>query len=153
MLEMLKFKITYFKEGIINLNLYRDIIITCLKLNDQLRLDNFISNNLRQTNLEYRKCIKHYSLAHSEFLINDFQKALEYASKISFRNIFVNSVESIYFRNDIKAHVLRCLYDLNYLETAFNHIDSYIHFLQSSKIASEYLKKSISNSSMLFPTY
>lgn len=141
MLEMLRKNVTSHKEDYINLNLYRNVLLTCFKLNDLKMLNKFISDYFKNTDPECRDSILTFSDAHREFLKGNYAGSLQLASKMNFRNLFISSGESFYFKNDIKSLILKCLYELNYNENAFNHIDSYKHFLNNSLLIKESLKK------------
>lgn len=141
LLEMLRRNVTSHRENYINLNLYRNILLTCFKLNDLKMLKSFITAYLKYTDPDCFENIRIYSEAHKEFLKGNFADALQLASKVNFRNLFISAGETFYFKNDIKSVILKCLYELDYFESAFNHIDSYKHFLNNSSLIKDSLKK------------
>ncbi len=142
LLEMLKFNVLSHKEkDFINLNLYRNILILCSMLNETDIMKKFISKYTDYVAPESRDTVLAYSNSHLNFLLGNFEKALELCNSIDFSNLLMTTNENLYFKNDIKSLTLRCLYELDALESAISNIDAYKHFLKNSKLIKDIHKR------------
>lgn len=141
MVEMLKNKVISHRKDIINLNLYRNILITFFRENNNEGLRKFISDYSGSVDRESRESIKIYSEAHLYFLEGNYKSSLELCSKVQFSSLLLSANENLYFKNDIKSLLLKCLYELELFETALYHIDSYKHFLSNSELIRDNLRR------------
>ncbi|MEP7145605.1 MAG: hypothetical protein ABI792_01210 [bacterium] len=145
-LEMLKFNIVSHKENdIINLNLFRNIIVQCIKLNEIKILKKFILKYIIYVRSESRASMSAYSYAHLNFLQDNFEKALELCNEINFNDLLLSANENLFFKNDIKKLSLMCLYELNSIESAMSNIDAHKHFLRNSRLIKENTRIRIMN--------
>jgi len=142
LMEMLKHKVTsHSNKDVINLNLYRNILMLCHSLNETQILQTLITKYLNLIDLENRKSISDYSNAYLNFQQKDFSSSLEYCNRIDFSKLLISTNDNLYFKNDIKRLSLMCLYELSYFESALSQIDAFRHFLRSSKIIKEKSRK------------
>jgi len=146
LLEMLKLNVISHKQkDYINLNLYRNILILCTMLKETDILKKFISKYLNFVEINSRNSVSAYSYSHLNFLQGNFEKALEYCNKINFNDLLISTNDNLYFKNDIKALTLKCLYELNFYESAISYIDTYKHFLRKSKLINDRPRKKCLN--------
>jgi hypothetical protein len=146
LLEMLKFNVLSHKEkDFININLYRNILILCARLNETSILKKFISKYINFVDTKSRETILAYSNSHLNFIIGNFEKALELCHEIDFSDLLITTNENLFFKNDIKTLTLKCLYELNSLESAMSYIDAYKHFLNNSRLIKEIQRKRFLN--------
>lgn len=146
LLEMLKLNVLSHKQkDFINLNLYRNILILCTMLKETEILKKFISKYISFVEINSRNTVSAYSYSHLNFLQGHFEKALEYCNKINFNDLLISTNDNLYFKNDIKALTLKCLYELNFYESAISYIDTYKHFLKKSKLINDQPRKKYLN--------
>lgn len=146
LLEMLEYKvISHNRKNSINLNLYRNVLILSYKLNEKEKMKNFISEYLKFVRSESRRSIGAYSNAHLAFLEGRFEDALMFCNKVDFNDLFTTTNENLYFKLDIKSLTLKCLYELNSIENALSHLQTFRQFLKNSKIIKESSKNKFLN--------
>ena len=142
LLEMLNNKvISHNRKNSINMNLYRNVLILCFKLNEKEKLSDFIKEYLKFVKAESRSSISAYSSAHLNFLEGNIEEALVQCHKVDFNKLLITTNENLYFKLDIKALMLKCLYDLNSFESALSHLQTFRQFLNNSKIIKESSKE------------
>jgi len=134
LLELLSRSVTSHKKNLIDLNLYRNVLISIYKLKDTKRLKKFIDNYAGSVKQESRNDINTYSEAHLSFLEGNFQMSLELCNKVNFNRFFMSTNENLYFKNDVRMLALKALYELSHFEMLLNHTDTYRHFLRNSKV-------------------
>ncbi len=138
LLEMLRTKILSHKEkDIIDINLFRNIIVLSVTLKETSMLKKIIRENLNLVDTESRSSMSAYSYAHLNFLQKNYEKSLELCNKINFSDLLVTTNENLYFKSDIKKMMLMCLYELGSFESAMSLIDTYKHFLNNSRLIKE----------------
>lgn len=141
LLQILSRNVTSHRKGRMDLNLYRNVFVSCYKLNDTGRLKKFMKNYAGLVKQESRADILTYSEAHLCFLEGNFQKALELCNRVSFNKLFMSTNENLYFKNDVRMLALKSLYELSQFEMLLNHTDTYRHFLRNSKVMKDPQKK------------
>lgn len=142
MLEMVRFNVLSHKKGdSINLNLYRNILIFCVMRNEKKILKAFIREHLDHVSRESRKCIGAYSNAYLNFLEGNFEKTLELCNDINFNELLISTNDNLFFKSDIKTLTLKCLYELKSFENSISYIDAYRHFIRSSGLIREDVRK------------
>lgn len=152
LLEMTKFNIlSHRSSNFINLNLYRNILILSTMEKEVSILKNFIADFINLVSEESRESIKEYSDAHLFFLQGKFEKSLELCSKINYSDFLITTNDNLYFKNDIKSLMLKCLYELGSYESALTLLDTYKHFLKNSKQLKDAQKEKFFN--FLYFTY
>lgn len=146
LLEMLKFNVLSHKhKDFINLNLYRNILILCTMLKETDLLKKFISRYINLVETGSRNTVSAYSYSHLNFLQGNFEKTLEYCNKIKFNDLLLSTNDNLYFKNDIKTLILKCLYELNHFESAISFIDTFKHFLRNSRLINDRPRKKYLN--------
>jgi len=146
LLEMLRMNVlSHKKNDSIGLNLYRNIIILCLMLNETEILRKFISKYISFVDKESCDAVLAYSNSQLYFLQGNFEKALEMCSKINYNDLLSTVNDNLYFKNDIKTLTLKCLFELNAFENAISHIDSFKHFIRNSKLIKDDVRKKFMN--------
>lgn len=144
LLEMLKHKvISHNRQNSINMNLFRNVLILCFKLNEKEKLLNFIKEYVKYVRSESRGSILAYSSAHLNFMEGNIEEALVQCHKVNFNNLLTATNENLYFKIDIKTLMLKCLYDLNSFESALAHLQTFRQFLNNSKIIKESSKEKL----------
>ncbi len=144
LLEMLKLNVlSHSNSDRIDIILYRNVLIICMLLKEKSILRNFISKYIRLTEESSRDSLHNYSLAHLYFLEGKFERALEMCSRVKFSELLSTARDNLYFKNDLKTLMLRCLYELNATESIMAAIDSYKHFLRNSKLLKNEQKRRI----------
>ncbi|HAY34145.1 MAG TPA: hypothetical protein DCY06_08405 [Bacteroidetes bacterium] len=146
LLEMLNMNILSHKNNdSIGLNLYRNIIILCLMLNETDILKKFILKYISFVEKESRHAVLTYSNSQLYFLQGNFEKALELCGKINFNDLLIKGNDNLYFKNDIKTLTLKCLYELNAFENTISQIDTFKHFIRNSKLIKDDVRKRFIN--------
>ncbi|MEO8210157.1 MAG: hypothetical protein ABI840_06320 [bacterium] len=105
--------------------IFRNIILSCNSQKEIEWFNYFVEKYTDSLHPDLRVDLKHYAYAHLYFLKNEFEKSLEYASKIN--------EEFFFFKVDIKSILLKVYYELNYFEQAFHSIDAFKHFIRDNK--------------------
>lgn len=121
-------------EDSIDLNNYRNVVILSSKLGENDILKEFIIKNVSKVVCEDLKSIEYYSYAFLSFAEKDFERSMEFCSKIDYSDIFNSAADNVFYKNDIKVLMLKCLYELDLTENAFSFIDAHRHFINNSKI-------------------
>lgn len=138
LLEMLDNNvISHNKKNFIHLNLYRNILILCFKLNEREILKEFISGYLKFVRSESRNSIAAYSKSHLHFLEGDFESVLVCCNKINFSELMISTNENLYFKLDVKTLMIKCFYELDSFESALSHLHAFRQFLNNSAIIKE----------------
>jgi len=146
LLEMLKLNVlSHKKNDSIGLNLYRNILILCMMLNETEVLKKFISKYISFVDKQNRDAILAYSNSHLSFLQGDFEKALELCNTINLNDLLLTGNDNLFFKKDIKTLTLKCLFELNAFENAISHIDTFKHFISNSKLIKDDVKKKYMN--------
>lgn len=144
LLEMLEKKvISHNRKHSINLNLYRNVLILCFKLNQKEKLNNFISEYLKFVRSESRNSIAAYSSAHLNFLEGNNEESLLQCQKINFNKLLTTTNENLYFKIDVKTLMLKCFYELQAFESALAHLQTFRQFLNNSMIIKDSSKKNL----------
>jgi hypothetical protein len=141
LLELLSRSVTSHKKNLIDLNLYRNVLLSIFKLNDAKRLKKFINEYACLVKQESRNDINTYSEAHISFLEGDFQRSLELCNRVNFNRFFMSTNENLYFKNDVRMLTLKALYELSHFEMLLNHTDTYRHFLRNSRVMKDSQKQ------------
>ncbi|MEO6696370.1 MAG: hypothetical protein ABIY50_11245 [Ignavibacteria bacterium] len=146
LLEMLKFNLLSHKsKDVIDINLFRNILILCVTLKEVGILKKFIRGYIKYIETKSRNSVTAYSFAHLNFLQKDFEKCMEYCNKINFSDFLLTTNENLYFKNDTKKLMLLSLYELNSLENALSLIDTHKHFIKNSRLIKDNSKKKYMN--------
>ncbi len=142
LMEMIKFDIvTYKHKGFISLNIYRNIVIHCVNHKETDILKNFILKYKNLIHPESRKSIVAYSNAHLNYVQKNYETALELCHKIDFSVLLVTTQDNLYFKNDTKTLIAKCLYELGSFENIISGIDAHRHFLNNSRLIKDEMKK------------
>lgn len=109
--------------------LYRVILSNFIELKKVAAAEKFTLEYTKYLNTDKKESFYNYSFALIEFAKGNFEKALDYISKVDM--VF------FYFKYDLKNLYLRIYYELNFEEEAYSMLDSYYHFLKSNKYVSD----------------
>lgn len=151
LLEMLKYKVlSHSEHNVINLNLYRNIVVLCAALHEISIMKKFINDYTDFVDTASRESMKAYSQAHVYFLQGSFEKVLEISNRINFSDFLETTKENIFFKNDIRKLCLLSTYELGYLESVLSNIDAYRHFLKNNRLMREDMRRRTSNFLNLF---
>jgi hypothetical protein len=117
---------------------FRNIIYYCNMLNETEWLKYLTENYITALNPDYREDMRNFTFAIYYFGKKDFVNALGSISK-KFDNEF------FLFKTDVKNLMLQIYFELNHIEQAFSLVDSYKHFLSTSREISESHKEVFNN--------
>lgn len=113
---------------------FRNFVYTALKAKEYDWLEEFINDCAPLMKPDGRDSMKNFALARLEFERCDFDKALEYASKIQY-DIFT-------YKLDVKNLLLLTYYELELFDQAESLIDTYKHYITHIKeFSPAYMKK------------
>jgi hypothetical protein len=128
--EMLANKLYSFtKDGSFMIKIFRNVLILSAYLGEIKWLENFLKKYSQKLPAGAKKSMLNLSNAVIFFEKKQFEKSLEYLSKIDY--------EMFYFKIDLKNLQLKLFYELEYYDEALSLIDSYRHFLKNDKVLSE----------------
>lgn len=96
--------------------------------------EQFVTANLEKLAEEHRANMKHFANAQIYLTRKKFNEGIEELSKVHFTNPA--------FKFEVRNLQLQLYYELDEYESAIYDLDSYNHFLHSSKSVSEYFKVS-----------
>ncbi len=102
--------------------IFSNVLRIGLQLGEFEWTENFIKNSHVLLEPSIKENMFNYSSAYLSFAKNEFDKCLEYESKINF-----DTFQQRYYLRDLR---LCSLYELGKFETALNLIDSYKHFIK-----------------------
>jgi hypothetical protein len=137
--------LSHTRSGYIDSIALRNIVFLCMNLKDEKSFSSFIKRIDYIVKEDQREQIHLYANSLYHVMLNDFEKALSYLSKININSFFDSLDDNLYFKNDIKKYTIVCFVELGYYENALIQIDSYKHFLNYSKIIPESIKFSSHN--------
>jgi len=109
--------------------LYRLILQNFTDLNKLADAESFITKYTPHLNSDKKESFYNFGFALIEFKRNNFDKALEYISKVEMLFIL--------FKYDIRNLYLMIYYELDYSDEAYSLLDSYKHFLKNNKSVSD----------------
>jgi hypothetical protein len=116
-------------------NEYMTIIIfrSILSISTMLRefdwMEQFINNYIDKLAPEQRMNMYNYSSAKISFLKSNYTLALQYITSVNY-DLFT-------FKYDVKTLMMQIYYELNYIEEAYNLMDTYKRFLVNNKNVSQ----------------
>lgn len=119
------------------INLFRAILVVLIYKPDWDFIDNFISTCIPLLQKEHRENMYNYAMAYTYYHKKDYEKALEYNSKINF--------ELFALRYDNRLLQFQIYYELNYFDEAYSLIDTHRHFISNNKTVSGYYKEMHTN--------
>ena len=109
-------------EPYLRYTIFSNVLRLGLNLGEFEWTENFIKNSHVLLEPSIKENMFYYSSAYLSFARNDFDKCLEFESKINF-----DTFQQRYYLRDLR---LCSLYELGKFETALNLIDSYKHFIK-----------------------
>ena len=120
------------ESNYMELLLCRNIILCCYSQKEVKWFEYFLANYTDFLHPEYRDNMKNFGYAHLCYLTGDYEKSLEYNSRIN--------NEFFFFKTDVKNLLLKLYYELDCFDQAFLLIDAYKHFISDSKELPEIFK-------------
>lgn len=121
--------------------LFRNIFISSLMVKEFEWLEKFINKYSAELEPRLRDNMLNYSLGWLNFEKGLFELSLKYLSRVKY--------DYFYFRLDVNSLLLRIYYELNHYEQSLSMLDSYKHFLKTSRN----IIKEIKNSNINFIKY
>lgn len=112
--------------------IFRSIITLSTMLGETDWMEYFIANYKDKLAPEHRENMYHFSSAKLYFARKNYELALQHISKVNY--------ELFNFKYDVKSLMLQIYYELNYIEEAYNLIDTFKHFLINNKNVSQVFK-------------
>jgi len=126
-----------FDGSFLDLALFRNVIILSSRNKDHYAMEKFIESGIKKLKEPHRVAAKNYALMMLHSLKKDFDKTLYYAAKTSYGDLFDQSRENLYFKNDIKTCSVKSSYEAGHFEEVYSLIDSFGHFLRNTKLLPE----------------
>jgi hypothetical protein len=124
--EMLEnYAFTASEELYMDIAKFRNILIAALDLREFKWCEDFITDYIQHLQPEHQENMYNYSLARICFSKKQFEKSLEYLSRVKY--------DMFALKYDIKALSLSLYYELGYFEEAFSLIDTFKHFIAENK--------------------
>lgn len=117
--------------------LFRDILFLAVRMKKYDWLKKFIIKYSRKVHPMYTENMLSFGYAYYLSEIREFDKALDYANKIS--------MDYFIFKYDVKNLRLKIYYELGYFEEALSLIHSYREFLRNNQFLSEERKTRVRN--------
>jgi hypothetical protein len=114
--------------------IYTNVLRLAVQCREFKWTENYIKEYSDKLPPEHKVNMMYYSLAYLSFAKGEFEKTLEYASKINF-----STFQMKYYLRNLQ---LSSLYELAEFEGALNMIDAYKHFIRKEKNFSAKLKQS-----------
>jgi hypothetical protein len=111
------------EDQYIDTSIFRSIILCCN--NEAEWLHYFIDKYSDRLHPAQRDSLKNYAYAHLHSLKNEFEKSLEYASRIK--------DEYFFFKTDVDLMLLKDYYELGYIDRAFYALDAFKQFINKNK--------------------
>ena len=102
---------------------FRSTLIDALNVNQLEWAKNFAENNIVKLHPEFRKDIENYSKAFLAYPEGDYDKAVEYASKIN--------INQIIFKLDMKNMLSKIYYDTGSTEPLISLLNSYYQLINN----------------------
>ncbi len=109
--------------------LFRNVLIISLRISELQWAESFVTNNIKKLQKESAENMQNYAMALIAQEKNNYNKALEYASKVK--------MEFSNFKYDIKVIILSCYYELGEIEPALYQLTNFKLFLKQNKEISE----------------
>ncbi len=117
-----------------DVDLFRNIIITGLKLKEYVWVKKFIEKYVNWTDAKFRTSMQNYAMSRLLLETGKHEEALTYLSKVKY--------EYFLFKNDVRNMLLRIYFELDHYEDAVAVVDSYRHFLSGNKNITELNRRS-----------
>ena len=121
------------KDPYMRIEMFRNIFFTGMAVNKMQWVKKFISECINELSPEFRNNMLNQSLAYVCFVSKDFEKSLEYITKVNY-DLFVQ-------RADVKIMMLEIYYELSMFDAAYSLMDSFLKFVQKNKNLSVLFKK------------
>ena len=129
------YKVT--EEDFINPDFYRNVIVSANRMKEYDWADNFVNQHSGELMPEFRENMKNYSKALICFGRKEFEKSLEYISKVKY--------DLINFKSDLKIIMLKIFFELDMPEQSYSLSDTFKHYINSSDDLSKEIKKTFMN--------
>lgn len=124
------------EDEYLDIILYRNILFLATDLDEKAWYSENMNKLLEKLKPEFIENTRFYSIAHIEYKNNNFEKALEYISRVKY--------DVFFYKIDVKNLLLKIYYELKLYDQAFSMVDTYRHFLKNNKeLAGEYKKQFI----------
>ncbi|MCI0715620.1 MAG: hypothetical protein L0Y77_04780 [Chlorobi bacterium] len=120
-------------DSYMRLEMFRNIFFTAMTVGKINWAEKFISEYINELAPEFRTNMLNQSLAYVNFVKKNFEKSLEYISRVNF-NLFVQKA-------DVKIMMLEIYYELKMYEAAYSLMDSFQKFVVKNKNLSGLFKK------------
>ena len=119
----------YMVEPYMSQNFFKNILQNAAELKEFEWAENFIETYKDELRVDYREAVYCYCKAFIEAERNNYEKALEYLSKLQ--------TDELYLKIDLKLLQLRLYYELNEYDTLNSAIDSIRHTLNNNKFIAD----------------
>ena len=113
--------------------LFRNVMIISLRVNEIEWAEDFVRNNIKKLQKESAENMLNYAMAMIEQARKNYNKAIEYASKVK--------MELSNFKYDLKIIILTGYYELNETEPAIYQLSSFKVFLKQNREMSDKSKE------------
>ena len=119
----------YMNDNCMPQKFYKIILQNAVELKEFEWAENFIESFKNELRSDYRITVYNYCQAYLEAEKNNYEKSLEYLSKLK--------TDELYLNIDVKLLHARLYYELNEYDVLNSAIDSMRHFLKSNKFIAE----------------
>jgi len=126
-----------FENATMNLDKFRNIVLTALSFKEFDWTRTFIKEYLNKLSPEQQENMLDYSYAHYYFYTKDFDKSLEYLGKVKL-DVFSH-------KEDVKRLQLMIYFEQERLEESYYLIDSFKHFISENPKVTEDNRVKINN--------
>lgn len=121
----------------LHITLFRNIIMTSLRLKEYEWTENFIEGYINKVDEQFRENIYNYSIARLNFEKGRYERSLE--------NLAVVKYDHFIFRTDLKNLLLKIYYELNLYEESLHTADAFLHFLKNNKKVTDFNREASKN--------
>ncbi len=118
--------IEYGKDGVDSLNMrtFADILNSFLMTEKIAYIEKFVKENLKKVESINRENALNYAMARIEIIKENFDQAIDYLSKLKLTEPL--------FKFFSKMLLIQVYYDMGYLESGLNALDSLKHFMKNN---------------------
>jgi len=127
--------IEYGKDGVDSLNMrtFADILNSFLMTEKIAYIEKFVKENLKKVESINRENALNYAMARIEIIKENFDQAIDYLSKLKLTEPL--------FKFFSKMLLIQVYYDMGYLESGLNALDSLKHFMKNNTDINAQLKE------------
>lgn len=131
------------RDGLIELEAFRNIVILALNAREYEIVKDFINENKHKVISRSPETIILYSDATLSFAEGKFEECLKICSKINFKDFWELNTVNYFFKCDVRLLEIKSHYELNNIEAVITSIDSFKRFVANSTEINEMNKSTM----------